>query len=674
MEEPSLVVAVCTNRPLGQITPTLEALAGQAGKVEGTGGIVVASAVTDGWFAELGALCGRLGLGTARATEPGLSNARNEAVRAAGADVVAFLDDDAIPDPEWLEHLASHWRSAPREMAVIGGAIDPLWVDPPPDWMSEDVHIVFSLLDRGPGVIPLMPGSEDAWGVNVSFRSEPLREVGGFDPELGPVPGIPFFADETEVQRRLAAAGYRGIYAGDVRVRHAVTNERMRLRQVFKRRFYAGASMRITGQWNLFDGFARVVYGLFATPWFMAREKPKKVAVAVARAGSGLGVLAAPLVRRQVRAAVAGREGGTGAAVAPREPRVALLHANDPRDVRRGTERLLEDLAAGLAADGVAATAIVAGDGPREESERDGVAYLRVHRPFAAEIFDRHELLHVPAAARELVRGSFDIAHAFHPADALAAVRWGWRTNGRSIFTVPAFPPTGGPLRLRALRTAFSADAVVVPTEAVERAVLASFPGAITTTIAPGVDTARFTPGGERASAPTVFCAADIREPRKQVETLVLAFAILRRRLPEARLVLADPYPGRARPWFARVPGVEVLEVEGDEDLVAANRAAWVAALPARDEPFGLVLTEAMACGTPVLGADDGGIPELVGEGPQGWVAASGDVSAWIGALATALAEPPSGDVAAAARARAEKFSTEACVSGYERLYERLRA
>ena len=103
-----------------------------------------------------------------------------------------------------------------------------------------------------------------------------------------------------------------------------------------------------------------------------------------------------------------------------------------------------------------------------------------------------------------------------------------------------------------------------------------------------------------------LFCAADLLEPRKRVAELVRAFTAAREAIPDARLVLADPHPGRDLPDWTRAPGVELRPMHGDADLMAAYREAWCTVLPAVREPFGLVLSESMACGTPVLGADAG--------------------------------------------------------------------
>jgi glycosyltransferase involved in cell wall biosynthesis len=76
-----------------------------------------------------------------------------------------------------------------------------------------------------------------------------------------------------------------------------------------------------------------------------------------------------------------------------------------------------------------------------------------------------------------------------------------------------------------------------------------------------------------------------------------------------------------------------------------------------------------MACGTPVLGADAGGIPEVIGGPPAGRVADPEDEEAWVAALKEVMAAPPSGEEAGRARARAEELSLDECAQAYERLY-----
>jgi glycosyltransferase involved in cell wall biosynthesis len=95
-----------------------------------------------------------------------------------------------------------------------------------------------------------------------------------------------------------------------------------------------------------------------------------------------------------------------------------------------------------------------------------------------------------------------------------------------------------------------------------------------------------------------------------------------------------------------------------------------VSALPSWGEAFGLVLAEALACGTPVVGADREGIPEVLGGDDRVGRLFGGDDPA---AVARALLEAIelAGDPATpvACRARAETFSAARCAERHEALY-----
>ena len=68
---------------------------------------------------------------------PGLSRARNRALAWTDddADVLAFVDDDAVVDPRWAEALGRRWDEAPAGVACIGGPIRPRFDTPPPPWV-----------------------------------------------------------------------------------------------------------------------------------------------------------------------------------------------------------------------------------------------------------------------------------------------------------------------------------------------------------------------------------------------------------------------------------------------------------------------------------------------------------------------------------------------------------
>jgi len=85
-------------------------------------------------------------------------------------------------------------------------------------------------------------------------------------------------------------------------------------------------------------------------------------------------------------------------------------------------------------------------------------------------------------------------------------------------------------------------------------------------------------------------------------------------------------------------------------------------------EPFGLVMTEAMACGTPVVAWHNGAVPEVIDDGVTGFVVESMDE------LVRAIGRVGELDPRAARARVEERFSAAAMVTGYERAYERVLA
>jgi GT2 family glycosyltransferase len=229
-------IAVCTNRSPGAIRECLEALLEQAGAES----VVL---VTSG-LAELDVAAHRDAFGGTVLAEsrPGLSLARNRALEAA-REVIAFVDDDAVVAEGWWDALCRRWDEAPADVACIGGPIRPRYsVDPPP-WFSDGIAHTLTLLDRGAEVRDLDPSEEAVYGANISFRVEPLRAVGGFDPALGHSGERVFFAEEDEVERALVRAGHRVRYVPDAAVWHVIPPERLTRGSFLRRRFAFGKAL-----------------------------------------------------------------------------------------------------------------------------------------------------------------------------------------------------------------------------------------------------------------------------------------------------------------------------------------------------------------------------------------------------------------------------------------------
>ena len=115
-------------------------------------------------------------------------------------------------------------------------------------------------------------------------------------------------------------------------------------------------------------------------------------------------------------------------------------------------------------------------------------------------------------------------------------------------------------------------------------------------------------------------------------------------------------------------PDSEVLgEITHEQKADLLARAKAVLFPIDWDEPFGLVMTEAMACGTPVIATPRGSVPEVIADGETGFVVSVEDYPK----AAAAALQRLGGISPRACRERVQEFfSKEAMVDGYERAFE----
>ncbi|HXS44328.1 MAG TPA: glycosyltransferase family 4 protein [Solirubrobacteraceae bacterium] len=136
-------------------------------------------------------------------------------------------------------------------------------------------------------------------------------------------------------------------------------------------------------------------------------------------------------------------------------------------------------------------------------------------------------------------------------------------------------------------------------------------------------------------------------------------------------LVLAGPVqPGQERFFAAEVEphvdgeAVHYVGETGGADKAELYRSAAALLMPIRwREPFGLVMVEAMACGTPVIAFAEGSVPEVVEDGVSGFVVDDEH------AMAAAIGRAVELDRAAVRASACERFDVERCVEGYERVF-----
>ncbi len=170
----------------------------------------------------------------------GLSGARNSGISHAHGAILAFMDEDAIAEPEWLERLL-YVYSDPNVIGA-GGAILPLWTGAQPVWFPEEFNWVIGCTYKGlpETVAPI----RNLIGCNMSFRREIFDVAGGFRTGMGRIGVLPIGCEETELCIR-AGRFYPNkelLYLPGAVVRHRVPPSRARLGYFIDRCYSEGLS------------------------------------------------------------------------------------------------------------------------------------------------------------------------------------------------------------------------------------------------------------------------------------------------------------------------------------------------------------------------------------------------------------------------------------------------
>lgn len=156
----------------------------------------------------------------AQVAEQNVCKSRNIGIKMSGGDIIAFCDDDAVPEPDWLSELVIPFRSA--SVGVVAGAVrgaNGLHMEWTGGWFDRTGRE--TPMERISSVKIVDSKSQVAasrflalMGVNTAFRREALFNVGGFDH------AYQYYLDETDLALRLARAGWAAAYVPSAEVHH----------------------------------------------------------------------------------------------------------------------------------------------------------------------------------------------------------------------------------------------------------------------------------------------------------------------------------------------------------------------------------------------------------------------------------------------------------------------
>jgi glycosyltransferase involved in cell wall biosynthesis len=213
-------------------------------------------------------------------TQPGNSHARNAGIREARGDIVAFMDDDAMAEPDWLRSLIEVHDKVSDAWAV-GGKVVPIWGGERPQWLQPSMLRSLSLVDWGDEERPLK-WPERVIGTNISFWKRVFSEIGSFATDLGRRGDLILGYDDTEIQERIHKLGKLVVYTPRAVVRHHVPVERMTKQYFYNRAYGTGRSEAIltarSGRAQLLRESLKInrsLLGLCVRPWRMMKEESR---------------------------------------------------------------------------------------------------------------------------------------------------------------------------------------------------------------------------------------------------------------------------------------------------------------------------------------------------------------------------------------------------------------
>jgi glycosyltransferase involved in cell wall biosynthesis len=274
-----ITVCICTHNRPRYVRDCLDGLRRQT---VGTGAfhlVLVDSGSTGSAAADLVRMVAEFpGARLIRLEQPGVSAARNAGAWAARTSYIAYLDDDAIPAPDWVERILQAIKAAPRPPGVIGGRILPKWEAPLPRWWLPGLRGVLSIIEHeGAGEYRTneLPEGMEPYAANMVVHVLSLLAVGGFQCSIGRYGDALLSDEEVQLAWKLQDAGHSACYDSRIVVWHQIQAGRLTPEWLLRRLYSQGVSTVLT----------RKLLGRADAVW---RELPRRIAVATICAPFGL--------------------------------------------------------------------------------------------------------------------------------------------------------------------------------------------------------------------------------------------------------------------------------------------------------------------------------------------------------------------------------------------------
>ncbi len=176
-------------------------------------------------------------------TKQGLDHARNRALAEARGEIIVFADDDILVESDWLRQLTApllaDWA---HKIGAVGGEVVPVFPEGLPPWVAEWHAPLAFRSDAGP-----LPPDQSPMGANLAFPRRVFDRVSTFALALDRSGRNYFSGGDTEMLRRVRAAGLEVWFAPAARVRHQMPAARTTFRYAARHAFDSARS-RVVGR------------------------------------------------------------------------------------------------------------------------------------------------------------------------------------------------------------------------------------------------------------------------------------------------------------------------------------------------------------------------------------------------------------------------------------------
>lgn len=175
----------------------------------------------------------------------GLSYSRNIGVTNAKGHFVAFLDDDALPEPQWTKEVIDAFDEG---VGAVTGDVFPLWESPEMSWFPKEL---FWMISCSYTLCPKEKKTFDrGFGVNMAFRRDSVLRSGMFDERLGINKSRWVGGEDTAMFIKIKESGEKIIFNPLARVHHKIPARRVYLKSLIKRAYSGGVSIAILSSVN----------------------------------------------------------------------------------------------------------------------------------------------------------------------------------------------------------------------------------------------------------------------------------------------------------------------------------------------------------------------------------------------------------------------------------------